>query len=145
MTKVAISGGFDPLHLGHAFLIKEAAMYGDVVVILNNNDWLMAKKGFVFMDELERQGILICMKGVVEVLRTFHEPNPKDMSVARELRILRPDIFCQGGDRKEGCIPTIEEEVCKELGIQIIYNVGGEKIQSSSELAKGCRQILEGK
>ena len=32
-----ISGGFDPLHSGHIEYFKEAAKYGDVVVLLNSD------------------------------------------------------------------------------------------------------------
>ena len=43
-------------------------------------------------------------------------------------------IFCNGGDRKEGGFP--EDILTDELGIRMVYNVGGEKVQSSSELLK---------
>lgn len=144
---VAISGGMDCLHVGHVRLIQAAAELGDVIVILNNDNWLMKKKGFVFMPQEERAEIVVALKGVKDVIITSHDKECKDMSVAKELAQLKPDIFCNGGDRKEGCVPTAEEEVCKELGIEMRYNVGGEKIQSSSwlvERAKGTqRTILE--
>lgn len=41
---IALSGGFDPIHSGHVRMILHAAEYGDVVVILNSDDWLMRKK-----------------------------------------------------------------------------------------------------
>ena len=44
---VAISGGFDPLHVGHIQLLEEAKKLGDeLVVILNNDNWLQKKKRF---------------------------------------------------------------------------------------------------
>lgn len=143
---VCVSGGFDPIHIGHVRMIQEAAKYGEVVVILNNDNWLRAKKGFVFMPEVERMEIVAALKGVSKVILTGHEEFPKDHSVCFELEYLRPDIFCNGGDRKEGCIPTAEEEVCKRLGIQMLFNVGGGKIQSSSELVRRSnetRTVLE--
>ena len=145
MKIVCVSGGFDPIHVGHIRMIQEAAKYGQVAVILNNDNWLITKKGYVFMPELEREEILMSIKGVYEVLRTFHVSNPSDMSVATELRVIRPDIFCNGGDRNLGNIPTAEERVCKELGIEMLYNVGGGKIQSSSKLVKDSRIVLEAK
>ena len=36
---VAVSGGFDPIHKGHVQMILEASKFGDVVVILNSDDW----------------------------------------------------------------------------------------------------------
>ena len=56
---VAISGGMDPLHIGHVRLIKAARKLGDeLIVILNNDNWLKDKKGFVFMSQKERKEIL---------------------------------------------------------------------------------------
>ena len=53
---VAVSGGFDPIHIGHIRMMKEAKALGDKLVVIRNNDnWLKQKKGFVFMPELERK------------------------------------------------------------------------------------------
>ena len=131
---VAVSGGFDPLHVGHVRLIREAAALGDrLVVILNNDNWLKAKKGFVFMSQKERKEILEALEGVSGVVLSRHPKTVKDPSVAKELRALKPDIFANGGDR--GSANTPEAEVCRELGIRLAYNVGkGGKVQSSSWL-----------
>ena len=52
---VAVSGGFDPIHVGHIRLFEEAKKLGDrLVVILNNDNWLIKKNGYVFMPEAER-------------------------------------------------------------------------------------------
>lgn len=136
---VAISGGFDPLHAGHVRYIQEAAKLGDeLVVILNNDNWLKDKKGFSFMNENERKEILEAIKGVGRVVITDHAPGEymRDKSVCRALRDLKPDIFANGGDRKPEGDPVPEVALCEELGIKPVYNVGhGGKIQSSSSLA----------
>jgi D-beta-D-heptose 7-phosphate kinase/D-beta-D-heptose 1-phosphate adenosyltransferase len=49
MKKIMVSGGFDPIHVGHVRMILEAAEHGEVVVVANSDDWLMRKKGYVFM------------------------------------------------------------------------------------------------
>ena len=41
---VIISGGFDPLHSGHIDMISEASKFGEVVVLLNSDNWLIKKK-----------------------------------------------------------------------------------------------------
>ena len=46
---VVVSGGFDPVHIGHVRMILAAAQYGDVIVVANSDSWLFRKKGFVFM------------------------------------------------------------------------------------------------
>ena len=42
---VAVSGGMDPIHIGHLRMIQEARETGLVVVILNSDEWLQNKKG----------------------------------------------------------------------------------------------------
>ena len=49
---IAVSGGFDPLHVGHVRMFEEARKLGDrLVVILNNDRWLRKKKGYTFIKE----------------------------------------------------------------------------------------------
>ena len=46
---VMVSGGFDPVHIGHVRLFNEAKKLGDeLVVVINNDNWLHFKKGFAF-------------------------------------------------------------------------------------------------
>lgn len=131
---VAVSGGFDPVHIGHARMFQEARALGDVlVVILNNDNWLKHKKGFVFMPEKERAELIRCLKGVDRVVLSGHRTRPKNMSVSVELQKLKPDIFANGGDRKITNVPEIP--VCEKYGIKMVYNIGrGGKVQSSSWL-----------
>jgi D-beta-D-heptose 7-phosphate kinase/D-beta-D-heptose 1-phosphate adenosyltransferase len=133
---VAVSGGFDPIHVGHIDMLNEAKALGDeLVVILNNDNWLMKKKGHVFMPQEERREIVEALKPVDRVIFTKHEPNDEDRSVCRELMDLRPDIFANGGDRKPDGDPIPEVALCEKTGIKVVYNVGSRgKIQSSSWL-----------
>jgi cytidyltransferase-like protein len=138
MKTVAVSGGFDPIHIGHIEMMKEAKELGDrLVVIVNNDNWLMLKKGFVFMSEQERAEIIRAIRYVDDVIITKHEPDTKDISICKELEELKPDIFANGGDRKPDGVPVPEVELCERLKIKMVYNVGKSgKIQSSSELVK---------
>lgn len=131
---VTVSGGFDPVHIGHVRMFQEAKKLGNkLVVILNNDNWLKAKKGYSFMDEKERKEIIEFIKGVDEVILTNHGSNSKDMSVCVELKKIKPDIFANGGDRKLDNIPEVA--VCKQIGCKMIFNIGkGGKVQSSSWL-----------
>jgi len=48
---VCTSGGFDPIHPGHASCIIESKQYGDtLVVVVNGDNFLQRKKGKQFMD-----------------------------------------------------------------------------------------------
>lgn len=140
---VAISGGFDPIHIGHIRYIQESRKLGDrLVVILNNDNWLATKKGAAFMSEHERKEILEAIAGVDEVVLTRHAPNDPDRSVCEALREIKPHIFANGGDRKPDGDPVPEVALCTELGIEMHYNVGaGGKVQSSSWLiAKAAKR-----
>lgn len=131
---VAVSGGFDPIHPGHIRMFKEAKALGDkLVVILNNDNWLVKKKKFNFMSQKERKEVIEAIKYVDEVIISKHKHDPVDMSVTEELRRLKPDIFANGGDRTKKNVP--EDAVCKRIGCKMVFNVGaGGKIQSSSSL-----------
>jgi len=135
--RVAVSGGFDPIHIGHIRMIQEASKLGDeLIVILNTDRFLMDKKGFVFMPFEERKEILESIIGVTEVVECID----KDQAVSETLAMIKPDIFANGGDRKnEDDIP--EYEVCLKHDIEMVFSVGaGGKVQSSSELVKKVKK-----
>jgi cytidyltransferase-like protein len=126
---VTVSGGFDPVHIGHIRMIREASKLGKLIVILNNDAFLIRKKGRAFMPLEERKEILENIKGVDSVFISIDE----DDSVCKSLEAIKPDIFANGGDRKDES-EIREADVCKRLGIEMVFNVGGGKIQSSSWL-----------
>jgi D-beta-D-heptose 7-phosphate kinase/D-beta-D-heptose 1-phosphate adenosyltransferase len=142
---IAVSGGFDPLHVGHVRFFKEAKKMGnELVVILNNDNWLKKKKGFVFIPQKERKEIIESLRWVDRVILTGHSPITEDMSVNTELRKLKPKIFANGGDRTKKNIP--EAEVCKEINCKMVFNIGkGGKIQSSSRLLKNFLKEVNNK
>ncbi|MEI7688824.1 MAG: adenylyltransferase/cytidyltransferase family protein [Candidatus Nomurabacteria bacterium] len=142
---VMISGGFDPIHIGHVRYILEAKKLGDyLVVVLNNDNWLRMKKGKEFMEENERKEIIESINGVDKVVISGHVKNTKDKSVCEEIKKIKPHIFANGGDRKPDGDPVPEVALCEELGIKIIYNVGhGGKVRSSSELVKKYSKHLK--
>ncbi len=141
---VMVSGGFDPIHIGHIRYIQEAKKLGDyLIVVINNDNWIHKKKGKEFMPENERKEIIEAIAGVDEVIISEHTKNPKDMSICNELIKIKPHIFANGGDRdeKDSEDPKSslyrEKQIHKKYGIEMVYNVGhGGKIRSSSELVR---------
>jgi D-beta-D-heptose 7-phosphate kinase/D-beta-D-heptose 1-phosphate adenosyltransferase len=135
---VMVSGGFDPIHVGHLRMFQEAKKLGDeLLVVLNCDRWLVKKKGKNFMSADDRKEIIKNFRHVDHV----HVLETENMDVSEALELFRPAIFANGGDRnqKDAQDPKSslykEVAVCKRLGIKMVFNVGkGGKIRSSSEL-----------
>ena len=132
-TKVCVSGGFDPIHVGHLRMIQEAAEHGQVIVIVNSDDWLMRKKGYIFMPFEERCEILRGFEAVWDTTAV----DDTDGTVCKALERIKPDYFANGGDRKSNNVPELI--ICKENNITPLWNIGGRKIQSSSELVNNSK------
>jgi len=127
---VAVSGGFDPIHVGHLRMMQEAAEHGKLTVIINSDAWLKRKKGYIFMPWEERAELIYALACVDNVI----EAKDDDRTVCETLKELNPDIFANGGDR--GVNTTPEAKLCEELGIELMWNIGGGKVRSSSNLVK---------
>src|SRR3989344_6509466 len=132
---VAVSGGFDPVHVGHAHLFRDARAIGDkLMIILNDDKWLMRKKGYVFMPQAERKELLEHIRWVDEVV--IREPRDA-YDVCHMLEKLPIDIFANGGADRSNEEEGPEAAVCKRRGIKMGFNVGETgKPQSSSWLVK---------
>lgn len=129
MIKVCTSGHFNPVHIGHITLFREAKRLGDYLVVIVNNDYQVTLKGSKpFMDEKERCAIIKALKYVDEVVLSID----RDKSIKKTLAMIRPNIFAKGGDSTPENVPEID--VCRKHDIEIVYGVGGGKIQSSSWL-----------
>jgi D-beta-D-heptose 7-phosphate kinase/D-beta-D-heptose 1-phosphate adenosyltransferase len=137
-VKVAVSGYFNPLHVGHLRMLKEAKKLGDILVVIVNSDAQVKLKGSVpFMNEKDRMEIIGALKPVDKVILSID----KDKTVCKTLAKIKPDIFANGGDRATTRdIP--EDKICRKLGIKMVFGVGGKKINSSSRLlVKAAKKI----
>jgi cytidyltransferase-like protein len=122
--RIALSGGFDPIHPGHIAMIEDAAKHGEVHLIVNSDAWLVRKKGFFFQPWSDRKKILEAYTPHI------HEVDDTDGTVCEALRRIRPDYFGNGGDR--GKTNTPELRLCEEIGIEPVFELGGGKYSSSS-------------
>ena len=126
--RVAVSGYFDPIHVGHLEYLRMAKELGDsLVVIVNNNYQCKLKKGKHFMDENDRVEIVKALRFVDEVFLSVD----KDRTVCKSLEEIKPDVFANGGDRATSEVP--ETPVCKKFNIKMVDGLG-DKIRSSSSL-----------
>lgn len=134
MGIVCVSGGFDPVHIGHVRMIQEAARYGDVIVILNSDEWLKRKKGYVFMPFEHRSQIMYAMKNVIDVVAV----DDSDGTVCKALKQFKPAYFANGGDRTVENTPELT--VCLDYCITPLWSIGGGKIASSSEIIEKIKE-----
>jgi len=132
---VAVSGYFNPLHVGHLEMIEKAKKLGDKLVVILNNDKQVTLKGSVpFMSEKDRFKIISALRAVDEVFLSIDDYQLEDgaVPVIKSLAKVNPDIFANGGDRKSlGDVP--EYDICQELGIEMVDGLG-KKIRASSKL-----------
>lgn len=145
MRKIIITSGFfNPLHIGHINLIKEAKELGDILIVIVNNDKQVKIKGSVpFMPEQERIEIIKALRYADDVVLSIDN----DGTVKKSLAVVAkkyPEselFFAKGGDRDSNNIPESEKNICTEFNIKIINGVGGDKVQSSSQLIKNAVKI----
>lgn len=142
---IVTSGGFDPLHIGHLRCLQESAKIKNekkylkgkrirVVVIVNGDEFLINKKGKPFMKLEERMEIIAGIDGVDYVVPWYDGTQ----TVTEALRILKPIIFTKGGDRDSSSnVP--EFDLCREINCEVLFGVGGGKIQSSSWLIESSK------
>jgi len=136
--KISIASGyFNPIHPGHISLLEEAKKLGDFLIVIVNNDKQVTKKDSTpFLDEEARLKIVTSIKYVD--LAVIAED--KDGTVTKTLESIRnafpafPMVFANGGDRSTGNHVGFEVQYCKDNNIDLAYNVGSDKVFSSSQL-----------
>ncbi len=128
---IVVSGGFDPLHSGHISMFRQANLFGEVWAIVNTDEWLQRKKGFVMLPYKERSEIVSSTQFIQKVIKA----KDNDNTVVNNLKdIDQLFAFANGGDR----VPTTTPEVeyCLKNNIPMLFNIGGKKTMSSSDIAR---------
>ena len=129
---VVVSGYFNPIHSGHIDYLESAKEIGDYLIVIVNNDKQVELKGSVpFMNQEERVKIVSSLRCVNKAVVSIDDDPTVCQSIRKEYYSLQDDpffigmAFANGGDRKEGGVP--EDVLEEELGINMVYNVGGEE------------------
>ena len=141
-----VSGGFDPVHVGHLRMFQSAQSLSDkVVLLLNNDEWLIKKKGKPFMNQDQRKEILNEFISISEVIIQTHSDKSSSEAI-KDFVKNNPNktiCYCNGGDRSN-IKNILEADICKKLGVVLEFGVGGdEKVESSSQLTKNYLGNIE--
>ena len=141
-----VSGGFDPVHVGHLRMFQSAQSLSDkVVLLLNNDEWLIKKKGKPFMNQDQRKEILNEFISLSEVIIQTQSDNSSSEAI-KDFVKNNPNktiCYCNGGDRSN-IKNILEADICKKLGVILEFGVGGdEKVESSSQLTKNYLGNIE--
>jgi len=115
---ILLSGGCDPINFGYIKLIDAASKYGKVVWALNSDDWLIKRKGYIFMKWKERKEILSSIRNVDKVIAV----DDSDGSIIKAIEEIKPDYFGHGGNEYK----ILEKEICETIGVKLIWNLGGD-------------------
>ena len=130
---VAVSGYFNPLHVGHIEMIQKAKKLGDKLVVIVNNDKQVALKGSVpFMPEKDRIMIISALRDVDKVFLSIDDNKlpSGEVPVIKSLAKVKPNIFANGGDR-HNIVNVPEYDICQKLNIKLVDGLG-KKIRASS-------------
>lgn len=118
------------MHLGHLLSFQAAKSIGDtLIVVIDGDKFLRNKKGDFFMPVEDRFAIIKELRCVDDVIVMGSG------DLADAILHIKPDIFAKGGDRNSlDTIPKSERDACEKVGCKIVFNVGGGKIRSSSDM-----------
>lgn len=139
---VAVSGYFNPLHVGHLEMFEKAKKLGDHLVAIINNDKQVKLKGRVpFMEEKDRMKIIKALKWVDEVVlaEDDYRWDNGEVPIIKTLAKVKPHIFANGGDRRKDIGNIPEYDICQELNIKIVDGLG-KKIRASSTLIANAKK-----
>lgn len=136
MRVVIVSGYFVFAHKGHRELFQKAKEFagpdGLVIAIVNNDKQAILKKGFSFIPEDERVGLVGDIKYIDKAILSIDE----DRTVCKTIQHLcdtlehKPTHFLNGGDVSH-TNKCPEEPVCTRNNIELVYGFG-DKINSTS-------------
>lgn len=137
---VLVTGGFDPVHRGHISMIESARALGDRLIVgVNSDRWLAAKKGRPFMQIQDRKAVLSHLRDVSEVIE-FDDTDGSARDAIYQIRRNNPEckiIFANGGDRNQTNIPEMD---IKDVNLTFEFGVGGsDKPNSSSWILEQWR------
>ena len=113
MRVVLCCGVFDLLHVAHIRHLKQAAEFGDRLVVGVTKDEFVGKMGRPIIPQDERLEIILALRFVnnARLCRNSIEA----------LKYWNPHVFCKGYDYKKKGLLDEEIKYCARHGIEIIH------------------------
>lgn len=130
-TIVLTNGCFDLLHLGHIRLLQKAKQLGDILVVGVNSDASVVElkgEGRPLIAQAARAEILGSLS-CVDYVVVFDE-----LTAAKLVSELRPDIYVKGGDYLEDDLP--EASLVWQYGGKVVIVSFVEGYSTSAIIAK---------
>lgn len=110
-----VDGSFDPIHDGHVKYFQAASQLGMPVLCNVAPDSWTSSKHKVLLNQ-EQRGV------VLDSIKYLDFVHLSSISTAEVIKLLEPRIYIKGNDwLTRGGIPEIEELLCRNLGIEILY------------------------
>jgi cytidyltransferase-like protein len=130
-----LSGGFDPLHVGHVRMIQQARDLAALVVVgVNSDAWLERNRSAVHMPFEERREVVASIRGVTSAVG-FEDQDNTARGLIKMVHTMSPGAkiaFGNGGNRTALNVPEVD--LCRELGVDLVWGLGGQRVGASSEL-----------
>ena len=110
-----VDGSFDPIHDGHVKYFQAASQLGMPVLCNVAPDSWTSSKHKVLLNQ-EQRGV------VLDSIKHLDFVHLSSISTAEVIKLLEPRTYIKGNDwLTRGGIPEIEESLCRNLGIEILY------------------------
>ena len=130
---VLTNGCFDLLHAGHAYSLKKASEFGDVLWVGLNSDKSVRKlkgKQRPINSESDR-GYLINSLEVVDGVFLFD-----NQILSNEILLLKPDAYVKSSDYNYESINKHERDALEKVGAEVFFVPLLKKLSSSSIIEK---------
>lgn len=104
-----------------------------LLVVINNDEQQLLKKGKVILDEQNRMRLVRALRDVDEVMLSVDRDAGQSQTL-RSIRALYPDdelIFANGGDRdpNKHALPENEAQAAAECNIKTVFGVGSHEVE----------------
>jgi cytidyltransferase-like protein len=110
-----VDGSFDPIHDGHIKYFQAASQLGVPVLCNVAPDSWTSSKHKVLLNQ-EQRGV------VLDSIKYLNFVHLSSISTAEVIQLLKPRFYLKGDDwLTRGGVPEIEESLCRNLEIEILY------------------------